>query len=94
MHSNNHAMRVASVCLLAAATFSLSHMASAQSESDVDRTATLRYAWGAPPADLDPPFAKNPYQLMAFALPIYDTLFTQCDRFEEASVRGQAGHAL
>jgi len=46
----------------------------AQAEGDFDRSATLRYAWTTPPADFDPPFGKNPFQLLAYALPIYDTL--------------------
>ena len=48
--------------------------AHAQEDGNVDRSATLRYTWSAQPADYDPPFAKNPFVLIAYAMPVYDTL--------------------
>ena len=69
MKSRRSAFLIGSVLIGTTALFT-----TANSQENIDRSATLRYTWNAPPADFDPPFAKNPYQLMGYAMPIYDTL--------------------
>jgi len=72
MKSSGHMLKVLAIGL-SVMSFP-GHVAFSQTAGEVDRSATLRYAWSTPPADYDPPFAKSPYQLLAYALPIYDTL--------------------
>jgi len=72
MNVKKQVLRVAAVCVAFSPFFA--NPVNAQSEGDIDRSATLRYTFSTAPADLDPPFAKNPFQVMGYVLPIYDTL--------------------